>query len=303
MIRKKWIVLLLVLCAPLMTGCYINSQVEAHQVGVKMDDGVSITAIVGPGRYTKWTYFAELKRVDVSAKTVTWDDPDLVTKDKQPIGFSVSVTYARSRESVDIEDMWTKYYAEATNDDALASLVLARVPRVAKAITTQYTLDEMLADRNQIQSQLEELLATELSEANVLLLDVGINNIAPSVTYLSALEEKAAAQIAVEVARERTLELEEKLNQEKAQTEIELELARRQNQVNAEMAQSYRASPEVYELERLRLLAGIIGENDKIVIVPEGSDLNLFTSDVMGGGTVPLPPIVAPEAAGAVETP
>jgi len=117
------------------------------------------------------------------------------------------------------------------------------------------------------------------------------------------LEEKAAAQIAVEVARERTLELEEKLNQEKAQTEIELELARRQNQVNAEMAQSYRASPEVYELERLRLLAGIIGENDKIVIVPEGSDLNLFTSDVMGGGTVPLPPIVAPDTVGGCGTP
>jgi regulator of protease activity HflC (stomatin/prohibitin superfamily) len=281
--NKKALALLILalVLTPLLSGCYLNKQVEAHEVGVKMDDGVSITAIVGPGRYSSGSWFAELTPVNVSAKTVIWEDPDLVTQDKQPIGFSVAVTYARSPESDDIADMWTRYHAEAVHDASLQTLVLARLPRVAKAVTTQYTLDEMLADRNQIQAQLEELLLAELEEANVVLLDVGINNIAPSPSYLALLEEKAAAQIAVEVARERTKELEERLNQEIAQTEIDMELARRQNQVNEEMARGYQTSPEIYELERMRILGTVIGNNDKIVVVPEGAALNLFTGDGM----------------------
>jgi len=278
--RKSSLSIVCLLVALILTsGCYVNKQVEQHQVGVQMDDGVSITRIIAPGRYTKWQWFAELRPVDVSAKTLVWDDPDLVTKDKQPLGFSVSVTYARDRDSESIAEMWTQYHAETVSDEALENLVRSRIPRVAKAVTTKYTLDEMLADRNQIQLDLNELLSEELTDANVTLLDVGINNIAPSAKYLEALEDKAAAQIAVEVARERTKELQETLNQEKAQTDIELEKARRQNEVNEELSKTYAKSNEVYELERLRLLGAVIGENDKLVIVPDGANINLFLGE------------------------
>lgn len=291
--RKLLLLTILAMCV-LTSGCYINKDVGQHQVGVQMADGVSISKIVAPGRYSDWGWFADMQRVDVSAKTLIWDDPDLVTRDKQPIGFSVAVTYARERDSESVESMWTDYYAEAINDEALDNLVRSRIPRVAKAVTTKYTLDEMLADRHQIQSDLNELLSEELADANIRLLDVGINNIAPSEKYLEALEDKAAAQIAVEVAREKTKELEEKLNQEKAQTEIELERARRQNEVNEELAKTYAISSQVYELERLRLLRDVIGDNDKLVIVPDGAGLNLFLTQgvVEDVVTPPVAPIV-----------
>jgi len=280
----------LVMVGMLLSGCFWNNQVEANEVGLILKDGASISQVVGPGRYSDWGWFAKMVVVDTAAKTITWDDPDLVTNDKQPIGLNVGITYARMGDSESAELMYSQYNSEARSDDALALQVLNRIPRIAKEITARYTLDEMLGvaensefGRTSITKDLFELLAPELVEVKIRLLDVGINNISPSADYLSLLQDKANAQVAIEVARERTKELDEQLAQEKSQTNIETERARRQNLVNAELAKTYELSPQFYELERLKLLKDVIGSNDKIYFVPQGVPLSLvLTGDALG---------------------
>jgi regulator of protease activity HflC (stomatin/prohibitin superfamily) len=233
----------------------------------------------------------------VSAKTLEWSDPDLVTKDKQPIGLQVGVTFARMRDRESVESMWNLYRGEAQNDELLKQQVLNRIPRIAKAVTAEYTLDQMLGvseeagfGREVVTQDLFELLETELKEVYVSLLDVGINNIAPSEDFLKLLEEKANAQVAVEVARSQTAKLNEQLRQEQAQTEIDIEKARRQNLVNEELAKVYEGSAAYYELEKLRLLKDIVGDNDKFWFVPEGSSLTLFLTTEAGQNIVPVQP-------------
>lgn len=276
-----------------LSGCYWQRQVEESERGLVMPDGVTVQEVVGAGRYTNLSWYAEMDTIDVSAKTTSWSDPDLVTADKQPIGLAVGITYRRLSDDENIRAMWSSYRAEATSDDALAQQVLNRIPRVAKEVTSEYTLDEMLgvaagegSGRAIITQDLFDKLEPELAEAHIQLLDVGINNISPSEEYLDLLEEKANAQVRVEVAREETKALQEQLAQEEAQTQIELEKARRQNQVNAELAQTYEQSPEYYELERLRLLQGVIGDQDKIYFIPQGTNLSVFLT---GDTTTPVP--------------
>ena len=290
---RMLVVVVLMLLALTSTGCFWRKGIETHQVGLVMKDGVSVSEVVGPGRYTNWDYYGELFRVDCSAKTTEWDDPDLVTLDKQPVGFSVSATYARMRTTDDIKAAWQLYNAEMRDDAVLRMQVLTRIPRVAKELSTMYTLDQILGvseggagGRTVAQDKFYEMLAKELAEIHVQLLDVGINNISPSPRYLELLEEKANAKVAVEVAQENTRRLTEELKTEVAQTDIDLELARRTNLVAEEEAKVYTMNERWFELKYLEALAGVIGENDKWFFVDPDTDV---TTIFMGGdGALPV---------------
>lgn len=275
----------------ILSGCYWRKEIEENQVGLVMPDGVHVEQVVGAGRYTRMTWYAEMRRINVSALTVQWQDPDLVTSDKQPIGFDVAVTFQRERDGDSIKDMWRNYNSEARNDDALKAQVLTRIPRVAKGITTKYSLDDMLGitegtSRADITQDFFDDLEAELEEINVRLLDVGINNIAPSEQYLAALEAKANAQIQVEVARAQTKQKEEQLKQEQAQTEISVEQARRSRLVQEEEAKVFTANERWFALKRLEALARVIGDKDKIYFVPEGTDLSLFLTGDSGASPI-----------------
>ena len=160
-----------------------------------------------------------------------------------------------------------------------------RIPAVAKNVTTRYTLDQLLGTgsseaggRSVVQSDLFELLAPELHEFGVDLLDIRVSNFAPDQAYLDLLKEKAQVGLRQEIAQQRTLQLNEELKQEEAQTQIELERARRQNEVNQELSRVYDTSDRYFELERLRLLQDVIGDSDKMYFIPQGADLTLILS-------------------------
>ena len=281
--RKISLMVLVLVLVVLLSGCYVNKQIEANEIGLSMHDGSSIDAVRGPGRHTDWGYFAKLKVIDVSAKTIEWEDPDLVTADKQPIGLRVGLTYQRMKDSESATFLYSEYNSEAVSDEALARQILNRIPRVAKEITAQYELDELLgvdensdAGRAFITNELFDLLEPELLEVRIRLLDVGINNIAPSADYLSLLQQKANAQVSIEVAQERTKELNEQLAQEVAQTAIDVEVANRANRVNEEKAKAYENSPELLQLEMARIQADMLSGKAQFWFVPQGTPLNLL---------------------------
>jgi hypothetical protein len=287
---------MLLVAGILSTGCYVSNSVEANQVGLVMDNGVSVDEVVGSGRYTNMRWYAALARLDVSAKTLVWEDPDMWTADKQPVKFKVSVTYARKRDKKSVAHMWEMYNSEAKDDKTLGALVTSRIPRVAKQVTTSMTLDEMLgiassnvaADgREKLQRALFDLLKPELAEFDVDLLDVGINDIGVDAEYANKLKEKAVSKVASELAEQKTKQLTEQVKQEQAQTNVDLEVAKRKKLVLEEENKIYTSNPEAYELERLRLLKDVIGKNDKIYFVPQGSDLNMILSGTTGSTIIP----------------
>lgn len=276
-----------------LSGCYRNRPVESHQVGLKLSDGVSITEVVGPGLHSDGSWRAELVTINASNITTQWVDPSLVTRDKQPIGLTLNITFARKRDSESITNLYTRYNSEAINDDALRNLVLSRVPGVAKQITTRYTLDQMLGisepisgtgtvDRGVVANEVSDLLRTELDQIYVELSAVEIADIAPSPDFLTALNAKAQAQINMEVANQETKLLTEQLAQEKANTEIELEKARRENLVNQEMAKAYEESPQLLQLRMLEITADMLDEGDTIIYVPQGANITSVLTQAEG---------------------
>ena len=277
---------------PLTTGCYFRVTVHPNEMGVRMSGG-KISEIVGPGIYDGGLY-ASMEIIDVSNKTTTWQDPALVTRDKQPIGLLLGMSYARKRDADSIRLMFERYRSESTSDEALATLVQNRVPRVAKSVTAKFSLNEMLGiegrtqveaaalGRELVSNEILELLKPELAEFGVELSDVGVNDIAPDKQYLDALSAKAKASVDAEVAVEKTKQLVEQVKQEEAQTKVSVEIARRENLVAEEKAKVYALSPEAYELKRLELLQGVVGDKPQFWFVPQGTDLSLLLSNQQG---------------------
>jgi hypothetical protein len=284
---------IVLIMAVLMSGCYWNQTVETGRVGVQMNDGVSVDAVVTPGRYTQMGWYSALEEADVTNKTIAWQDPSLVTKDKQPIGMVLAVTFARKSDSESVKNMFLKYRAEFENDDALITLVNSRIPEVAKSISTRYSLDQLIGidpniTRDAVSNEMQALLQEKLDEVYVDLVTVQLQDIAPSASFMDLLDQKAAAQIAVELAKQETLKLNEQLNQQKSQTAINIEIAERENKVTEIKSKAYADSPEMLQLKQLELLAGIIGANDKIIYVPAGADLvSVLTGNA--GNVVPVP--------------
>lgn len=279
------------------TACFFRKEVQTSEVGLELTDGVSVSQVHEAGRYSSTSWYAELVVIDVSNKTVEWLDPALVTSDKQPISLKLRLIYSRCREESKIRGMFNNFRLEAFDDASLTTLVYTQVPSVAKTVTTKFTLDQMLGisegdealDRQAVEAELFRLLEPELSNLYVCLLQVTIADIDPGEEYLASLTEKAQALIQREVAVAETETLRQKLEQEKAQTNIDLERARRENLVNEELAKAYELSPELVDIRKLELLGQVLDENDLVIYVPEGSDISNVLLGNGTGGVLPIP--------------
>lgn len=283
MLRKLCSLLCILVVMGLLVACEINQPVESHEVGLILDDGASVSEVVGPGRHDTWHYFGEIVVIDGSAKTLTWsNDEKMVTFDKQPIQMELIVTYARSLTETNPVDMYSSYHTEATDDAALALQVGSRIREVAKGTSTGYTLDNMLglvpdSSREGMSDTIFKELAPELLEIHVVLLDVRITNIDVSNEYMAALEAKAQADIDIEVSQGQTALLQEQLNQEKARTEIAVEKARSDFLVAEQEARIYE-NPLYLDLERLRIQYGAFGKGD-VVFIPQGTNVTYIMNN------------------------
>ena len=287
-------ILFVSLFALLMSGCYgacIPIEIASNQRGIDLPDGVNPSVVLEPGRHSNTAYYASYEVVDVSVKVLEWNDPSLVTKDKQPIGLTLSISVERPTDQERLFDMFSKYRGAALDDPSLQALVFSRAPRVAKGVASALSLDELLG-RNEAQKLLFDALQKELEEFGVTLRDVGISDIQVSAEYTAALEKKAASQIAADIAKQDALKLTQELEKEKRQTDIDLEIARRQNEVAIERAKVYEANPFALQLEQLRLMADAIKESDKMFFVPQGANLTMFFTPE--GGLQPSTPQVLP---------
>lgn len=287
--QTKRLFVLIMLLVGILPSCYCKRTIDEHEIGLHMSDGISVDRTLGPGRYTDNTnWYARLLEIDTSAKSAEWTDPDVATKDKQQIGVLVNITYRRGPSGEAVLGMYQTYRSEATNDDALWIQVSSRIARILKDVTSRYSLDQLIGvsdddtSRAQIGNVFHEELQTELDEVGVTVVDVGISNIAPSEQYRHLLEQKAAAQAAVEIAQQNRLKAIEELEQVKAETDIAVEMAKRDRLVAEEEAKVFEESPLALELEKMRITAGMYSDRDKIIIVPAGTDLSM----ILGGGMV-----------------
>lgn len=288
--KRIALALMLVVMTLSLCSCYFNSTVDSSEVGVKMDDGVQISEVVGAGRYTDLGWYADLNRIDISAKQVKLLIEDVSTSDKQTVSVEILAEVARKSDEASVRTIWENYNAVAKNDEQLIKLVQDLMRSPVNKVSTTMTVDEMLGvDENSdktratMEQDIAELLRPVLESRGIALNALNVMNVGVDPQYQAKLQEKSTAAIEIELAEQKAKQLEKQLEQEKAQTEIDLEKARRANLVAEEEAKVFEQSAEAYELRRLELMKDMLDESDKIYFIPEGADITLFLGSESAG--------------------
>ena len=280
--KRLAMLMVLVMAMVLCCSCYYKTEIEANEVGLKMDDGVSVTGVVGAGRYTDLGWYADIVSMDVSTKKIVLTIDDVSTSDKQTVGLEVLAEVARKSDEESVRNLWKNYNKVAKEDEELTALVQDLLRSPVNKVSTQMTVDEMLGvaesekTRATMENDIFTLLSKLLGERGIALSALQVMNISVDPQYQAKLQEKSTAAIEIELAEQKAKQLEKQLQQEQAQTEIDLEKARRANLVAEEEAKVYETSKEAYELKRLELMKDMLGDSDKVYFIPEGADITLF---------------------------
>jgi hypothetical protein len=293
------------------SGCYLNSIINAEQMGIQLKDG-SVSAVVPAGRYTGG-FWEELKAIDVSNKLVPWTD-SVWTSDQQSINISVNVTVARPRDTVKLQHLYENFNSVAIDDAELTKTVLAKIPDAVKSIVPTMTLAQLAGigggdtekNRQVLTDSIFATLFASLDKLDIVLVDISVTSITADESYSALLQEKANASLQVDVAEEqgrvkqaeaqaqaRVAEeqvklLEQQLLQEKAQTEIELEKARRAQSVAAEAAKTYEQSDEAYQIALLEAYAKVFN-NKTVYFIPNESQLFVDMQRLIESGVASTP--------------
>lgn len=292
--KKRIALALVLLCMPfVLCSCYFNKTVESSEVGIKMSDGVKISEVVGAGRYTDLGWYAEMKTMDTSAKQVSLVINDVSTSDKQTVSIEILAEVSRKSDEESVKTIWVNYNAAAKKDEQLIKLVQDLLRSPVNKVSTTMTVDEMLGvdetsdkTRATMEADIAAILRPVLEARGISLNTLNVMNIGVDPQYQAKLQEKSTAAIEIELAEQKAKQLEKQLEQEKAQTEIDLEKARRANLVAEEEAKVFEESAEAYELKRLELMKDMLDESDKIYFIPEGADITLFLGS--GDSGVPM---------------
>lgn len=280
--KRITLAVLLALATLFCCSCYYNAEIESSEVGVLMDDGVSVTDVVGAGRYSKMEWYADIEAMDISTKKIVLEIEDVSTSDKQTVSVEVMAEVARKSDEESVRNLWKNYNAVAKKDEQLTALVQDLLRSPVNKVSTQMTVDEMLgvAESDKTRATMENdifaLLSPLLESRGIALNAFQVMNISVDPQYQAKLQEKSTAAIEIELAEQKAKQLEKQLEQEQAQTEIDLEKARRANLVAEEEAKVYETSKEAYELKRLELMKNMLGDSDKVYFIPEGADITLF---------------------------
>lgn len=300
---------MLVLFSLMATGCYWNDDIATNQVGVQLDRN-EIVRVVGPGVYSEvLCTFCELKAMDIDTLTFPVEDPEVLTKDNQAVSVKVTVQARRKSDNDSVENIFTRW-STLVNNDALITTISATAREGMKNGTRNFTLPELLNDRNGLAEAIREQLELDAEKYSVEIINVTIENIGPSESYMAILSETAnlnaqtdqekrrqdlinqKAQNSVLEQQQRVKVAESQVLAERAETEVQVEIARRQGEVIAAANEVYSLNPQAYELERLRLLKFVLGEKN-VIYLP--SDVVLTLLNNMGNNTVVPVPSVNPE--------
>lgn len=310
--RKSLSLLVSLLAMVMLSGCYWNEEVQPNQVAVKLyRNQIESIADKPGGVYSALTcFYCDLKAVDIDTQTFSVEDPEVLTKDNQAVGVKITIQARRKADTESIKNLLTNW-SLLTDNTQFTNTIAATAREGMKNGVRNFTLSELLNDRNGLAGDIRTQLEEDAKNYSAQIVNVTIENIAPSAEYMTILSQTAnlKAQTDQEIRRQDLINqkasnsvLEQKkrvevaiaqVEAEKAETEVQVEIARRQGDIVAAQNQVYTLNTQAYELKKLELMKDILN-NKTIMFIPEGTNLTTFLNGLTGQNVVPVPQTVSP---------
>jgi hypothetical protein len=260
---------------------YFFERVSANEVGVQFISG-RIKGVVGPGVYNDVGLFVTIERIPSRAVPFSVSDEELITRDKQRIGISVTGDIFRPglAEQELITSSWGEYSQLFTDDEFARMRIEDRARQAMKVCVGNRGFDE-----NVIGTGRDELRTCIDTELNELAQNYGLrvdNVVVPQVILSpevqAGLDQIVQSRLQTEKAAQDKLKAEAEASAEQARQEGEIRIQQsriqeesRQQRTLAELEQEkIVAQRDVIEAERANELARV--EAQRAIIEAEKSN-------------------------------
>lgn len=280
------------------TGCIWNEEISASEIGLVTDAG-AIQRCESPGLVSDSGFWTDLQKIRVDTLTFPFGNNSVATKDTQIVSVNVTVQVRRSAACQDAIQFYSQW-PQLMDDAKLMEAVAATGGEAIKNGVRQFTLDQLLNDRDGLATAIRTALQEDADTYYTTIVNVIVNDVDVDDEYERLLSEKAkltvqietenrrqdlvkaSAQAAIIEQQQQVEILKAQLLKEQAQTAIQLEISRRQSESVQAQWQVYLDNPEALRLRQLELYQGIVGPGTKWVFVPQGSSVDsILTEDLI----------------------
>jgi hypothetical protein len=286
-----------------LSGCFLMEEVAIEESAIIVAGENKTLSCVGPGIHTSWGWWDDLIHIPTKGVTFQVEDKEVMTSTNQAVGVLITIQARRSSSCEELKTLVTKF-PTLMNDKELISVVSAVAREGMKNGVRGFTLDGLLDDRNGLAKAISTQIREDTGKFGIQLENLTIENIALDPAYVKELNDKATitAQTSKELERQKLIKQtsdneiltrqqqvkinEEQLKVEKSLTSVQIEIAKREGEKVTASNEVYRLNPYAYELKRLELLKGVLGDKSAIYFVPTGTDLTMLWG---AGGVTPIP--------------
>lgn len=250
---------------------YFFERVEEQEVGVQFESG-RIKEVVGPGVYSDFGFYVELRRVSSQAIPFNVEDSEIITRDKQRIGLVVSGDIFRpglaDREI--LRDLWQEY-RNVYLDDQLAQTRVQDLARQAmKVCVGDRNFDDNVVGtaRDELRACIDEELSGLANNFGLRIENVVVPNVLLSPEVQAALDAIVQSRLETEKAAQDKLRASAQASAEQARQEGEIRVAQsriqeetKQQTILAQLEQEkILAQKAVIEAEKANELARVEAE-------------------------------------------
>lgn len=195
--------------------------VPTGYVGVKTRFGQVQNDVIQEGLNTKAPFIEKIVKIDCRTQKIELENAT-ATRDLQEVTFKIAVNFNINKETANelYKTTGTNYEEIIVNPSILESI---------KAVTAQYTAEELITKRSEVSNKMQETLKEKIENKGFNIVDFNIIDLDFSAEYNQAIEKK---QVAEQEAKQAQYELEKaKVENEKKieNAKAEAEVMRQQN--------------------------------------------------------------------------
>ncbi|MFN8454994.1 MAG: SPFH domain-containing protein [Anaerolineae bacterium] len=231
---------------------YFFERVEEQEVGVQFESG-RIVDVVGPGVYSDFGFYVELRKISSQAIPFSIEDQEIITKDKQRIGLVVSGDIFRpnlAQKDV-LLDKWAEYRNVYLDDQLAQSRVQALAQQAMKVCVGDRNFDDNVVGtaRDELRNCIDAELSDLAANFGLQIENVVVPNVVLSPEVQTALDAIVQSRLATEKAAQDKL---------KAQAEASAEQARQEGEIRVQQSRIQEEAKQqttLAQLEQEKILA------------------------------------------------
>ncbi len=189
----------------------------------------SVNSIQGEGLHMKAPFMDEIIKVDMRSQKTAQERTQAGTKDQQVVYTSVSSNYHLGSDKLGF------MYSKVGLNDLDNKIIEPRIQESLKAITAQYSSEQLLLKREIIREQIRVLLKGKLAPYNIVLEDIQMTNFEYDPKYRQAIEDK-------QIAEQNALKAKNDLERIKVESDAKIVQARAQAEAIRIQAEAIKAT-------------------------------------------------------------